>query len=91
MVLRSNEPEVLADAARHGVGIALLPMSFVSNDLAIGSLVQVLAQWTWPERAINALYAPGRRQSPRVRAFLDYLVKTLAQTEVRPDSKRRSA
>jgi hypothetical protein len=39
--------------------------------------VPILPQWRLASRDINALYAPG--QSPKVRAFLDFLVGALAE------------
>jgi LysR family transcriptional regulator, regulator for bpeEF and oprC len=76
-VLRSNEPEVLVRAAREGMGIAIVPASFIADDLRRGDLLRILPQWGLPAREINALYAPGRAQSPKVRAFLDFLVTAL--------------
>jgi LysR family transcriptional regulator for bpeEF and oprC len=78
-VLRSNEPEVLVEAARQGAGIAIAPISFVADDFKQGLLVPILPQWRLASREINALYAPGRGQSPKVRAFLDFLVGALAE------------
>ncbi len=77
VALRSNEPEVVARAARSGAGIALVPESFVLDDLRAGRLCEVCPGWRWPSRDINALYAPGRGRLPRIRAFLDHLVAQL--------------
>ena len=77
VTLRCNEPEVLAMAARNGVGIAVIPESFVKQSLEDGSLEVVLAGCGLLARDINALYAPGRRQSPKIRAFLDHLISHL--------------
>ena len=71
---RSNEPDVLALAAQHGQGVAVVPESFVQARLTGGELVHVLPGCGLPAREINALYVNGRRQSPKIRAFLDYLV-----------------
>jgi len=80
-VLRSNEPEVVIDAALAGVGIAIVPASMTSAHFAAGRLVRVLPNWELPLRDVNALYAPGRGGAPRIRAFLDYLVDDLAMNE----------
>jgi LysR family transcriptional regulator, regulator for bpeEF and oprC len=76
-VLRSNEPDVLVRAARAGTGIAIVPVSFVADDLREGALLRILPQWGLPPHEVNALYAQGRGQSPKVRAFLDFLVGEL--------------
>ena len=76
-VLRSNEPEILIQAARQHVGVAVVSRSFIGESLASGELVRVLPEWSLPTRDVNALYAPGRGQSPKVRVFLDFLVEAL--------------
>lgn len=74
VALHSNEPGVLAIAALQGAGIAILPESFTREPLASGSLVVVLPGCGLPPLDVHALYAPGRRQSSKIRAFLDHLV-----------------
>ena len=74
IALHSNEPGVLAIAALQGAGIAILPETFAREPVAAGSLVVVLPGCGLPPLDIHALYAPGRRQSSKIRAFLDHLV-----------------
>ena len=38
---------------------------------------RVLAGWTGPEYEFNAVFPRGRVQSPKVRAFVDFLVERL--------------
>jgi DNA-binding transcriptional LysR family regulator len=76
-VLRSNEPEVLVQAALAGAGIAVVSQAMVAGLLSRGELVPVLPAWQPPLREVNALYAPGRAAVPKVRAFLDFLVAAL--------------
>jgi DNA-binding transcriptional LysR family regulator len=59
-VLRSNEPEILIQAARQHAGIAVVSTSLVGELLAGGELVRLLPEWRMPTRDVNALYAPGR-------------------------------
>ena len=91
VALRSNEPSVLAEAARHGAGIAFLPVGYVSYELHSGVLVEVLPALDLMPANINAVYAPGRRQSRKVRAFLDFLIEHIKQTPVNnsPGDRRR--
>ncbi len=49
------------DAARAGLGLALLPLDMVQRDIAQGRLVQVLSDWT-PPTVCYHLYYPRRRQ-----------------------------
>lgn len=82
VALRSNEPSVLAEAAKHGAGIAFIPVGFVSYELDSGALVEVLPDLELLPANISAVYAPGRRQSRKVRAFLDFLINHLQQSPV---------
>ena len=92
VALRSNEPSVLAEAARHGAGIAFVPVGFVSYELHSGALVEVLPDLDLVPASINAVYAPGRRQSRKVRAFLDFLIEHIKQIPINnsPCDRRRS-
>jgi LysR family transcriptional regulator for bpeEF and oprC len=76
IVLRSN-PEVLVMAAIQGAGIAILPKHFALSALKDGSLLLVLPGCGLPTLDVHALYASGRRQASKIRAFLDHLVEHL--------------
>lgn len=75
--LRSNNIEVLRDAALSGLGIGLLPDWLVAADIADGRLVALLDAWevtpNQSSSSITALYLPSHRGSRRVAAFLDFL------------------
>lgn len=71
-VLSLSSLFMVRDAVRLGVGVAQLPLSLVSHDLAAGRLV------SWgdvdaPAIALWALYPSRRLLSARVSAFLAYL------------------
>jgi hypothetical protein len=42
-----------------------------------GYVRRILAGWTGPELDVNAVFARGRMLSPKVRAFVDFLVERL--------------
>lgn len=77
--LRTNDAEALHAALLGHVGIALLPVWMVTDDLRAGRLLPLLthleASTTAFDSAIHAIYAPSRRLSPKVRAFVDFLVQ----------------
>jgi DNA-binding transcriptional LysR family regulator len=81
--LRSDNAEVLREAALAALGIALLPDWLVGADVSAGRLEVVLPGWrAEPARAgrtepagIHALYLPNRRGAPKVRAFVAYLAE----------------
>ncbi len=76
-VLRTNEPEIVIQAALQGAGVAIIPVSLIVDHLVAGTLVTCLNDWKLPSWDVNALYAPGRGNAPRVRAFLDFLVANI--------------
>jgi DNA-binding transcriptional LysR family regulator len=73
--LRLNDDEALSEAVLKGLGIALLPTFIVGKDLQAGRLKAVLSEYVAPERHIFAVYLPTRHVSPKLRAFIDFLVE----------------
>jgi DNA-binding transcriptional LysR family regulator len=71
-VLRFSSLIMVRDAVRTGVGVARLPVSLVSHDLATGTLVH-WGDVVGPEIALWTLHPSRRLLSARVSAFLDYL------------------
>ncbi len=62
--LTLDEPGLMLEAARAGLGLAYLTEWTVGTDLEAGSLVRVLEDWTPPLDGL-CLYYPGRRHAPR--------------------------
>ena len=82
--MRANDSEALRDAALSGVGIALLPTWLVSADVNEHRLVAMLPDHEWlippgPDRAIWAVYPPKKIVSPKVKAFIAFLVQRFGQ------------
>jgi DNA-binding transcriptional LysR family regulator len=73
-VFFTNEIRLLADAAVRGLGIALLPRTLVDDDLARGTLVQVLPGVLEGESRIAVVYPERKLVPPQVRAFVDAVV-----------------
>lgn len=65
----SNDPPMIVEAARAGVGIAFLPDQYVEEDVAAGRLVRVLEDWCPPFSGYH-LYYPSRRQPTPAFALL---------------------
>ncbi|HEY9643462.1 MAG TPA: LysR family transcriptional regulator [Coleofasciculaceae cyanobacterium] len=72
-VLCSNNGEVLRDAAVRGLGITLLPMFIVSQELQQGMLQLVLPKYHPSELSISAIYPVSRHLSTKVRLLVDFL------------------
>src|SRR5258706_6053178 len=69
--LTLDEPEMIAQASRAGIGLTYLGEWMVADDIASGRLVEVLSEWT-PSYPGYCLYYPGRRHmAASLRAFVD--------------------
>lgn len=73
--MRSNNGEMLRDAAIAGLGLTVLPDFIVDAALADGRLVEVLETFRAEGFAVFAVYPTHRQSSLLVRAFSDFLVE----------------
>lgn len=72
----ANDFELLAEAARDGLGIAMVPFPRIAEDLEAGRLVKLLREWSATTFPIHAVYPSTRHLSPKVRAFVDHVATT---------------
>ena len=72
--LYANNGDALLAAVRDGVGLALLPIFIVEEDLRAGRLEAVLPECNDESSAVYAVYPASRHLSRKVRAFVDHLV-----------------
>lgn len=77
-VLVSNDPAALRGALLSGEGLMLGADVMVKPDAAQGRVVRVLAGWEGPTLDMNAVFLRGQGKSPKVRAFVDFLVERLS-------------
>jgi DNA-binding transcriptional LysR family regulator len=70
-----SDPEAIAQAARQGLGVALVPMPFAFAHIASGELIRLLPGW-YSDAGPLSIYYPSRRQLPaKTRAFVDFVVE----------------
>jgi DNA-binding transcriptional LysR family regulator len=70
-----SDPEAIAQAARMGLGVALLPMPFALRLIRSGELVRILPGW-YSDAGPLSLYYPSRRMLPsKTRVFVDFVVE----------------
>ncbi len=74
-----NDGRVLRAAALEGNGIILQPEAVVREDIDAGRLVQVLADYEAPSRAMFLVFATRRPQTAKLRTFIDRVVEALGQ------------
>ncbi|MGQ0528691.1 MAG: LysR substrate-binding domain-containing protein [Panacagrimonas sp.] len=73
---RSNVMEPLHKMALHGLGIAQLPTYMVGQDVERGSLLHLLPEWSgYAGAQIHAVWPPHRRDSRKVRLFVEFLAE----------------
>ena len=74
--LEVNDASLLVDAAVAGVGLIRGAEFAIGAALRDGRLIPVLQEYEIEDnRSVFAVYPPGRHQSPKVRAFIDWLVE----------------
>lgn len=71
----ANTADALYQAALAGIGLARLSIWLVADDIRAGRLCRVLPEYTHTDSAYSVFYPQGRYQSPKVRAFVDYLLE----------------
>lgn len=71
--LSVNDLDILHDAVRRGVGVAMLPAFRCVDDLRTKRLERMLSDWTIPGTPVQAVYPSSRHVSPKVKALLDHL------------------
>ena len=70
-----SDPEAIAQAARLGLGVALLPMPFAFALIDSGELVRLLPGW-YSDAGPLSLYYPSKRMLPaKTRVFIDFVLE----------------
>ncbi|SNS97098.1 DNA-binding transcriptional regulator, LysR family [Pseudomonas segetis] len=70
-----NNAEAYVAACEAGLGIIQAPYYHLHDQLANGSMVEILSQHRPPAMPLTALYPPHRQLSRRVRVWVDWLVE----------------
>lgn len=85
--LQSNSGVALREMALAEVGIGLLPIWLISEDLRSRRLVRFLKNYEVGiaqlpfKNTVYAVYQPTRHMSPKVRAFIDFLSEVFRRSE----------
>jgi DNA-binding transcriptional LysR family regulator len=67
--------ETFLEGVRLGLGLAQMPVFHIERDLTVGRLVRVLPDHPLPPGPVSVLYPRNRQLSPRVRLFIDWIVR----------------
>jgi DNA-binding transcriptional LysR family regulator len=84
--------QVMLEAARKGIGVALLPEFVCAPAVARGELEVLLRDWSAPEGIMHFVYPSRRGMLPAVRALVDFLAERLPDATQRKheECKRRA-
>jgi DNA-binding transcriptional LysR family regulator len=81
-----NAAESYIATAKLGLGLIQIPRYHAEAALRSGELVQVLTGFPPTETPVSLLYPHNRQLSPRVRVFIDWLVREFSSPARRQDS-----
>lgn len=76
--LDADQGELLLEAAITGLGITQALDFMIADHVRDGRLVEILADHSLEGPPVTGLCLPAQRNSPRVRAFLDFLAQELS-------------
>lgn len=79
--IQADSGAVMADMARAGLGVTLLPTWFVEDDLAAGRLVHLMPAWSNLDRKVYAVYPAKRLLASKVRHVIDVLAEAFKDTQ----------
>ena len=69
-----NDPAAMREAARLGLGVALLALADVASWLDRGELVRLVPRWYADAGAISIYYASRQLMPAKTRAFVDFVI-----------------
>lgn len=72
-----DQGELLIESAVAGLGVCQALHFMVEDHVRAGRLVEILPDYAAEGPPVHALCLPGQRSSPRIRAFIDFLVDEL--------------
>lgn len=80
--LSFSAAEGLREAVIAGLGLAITSRWVMEPELASGSVVPVLTDWTLPHADLWALFPSGRLPTAKARAFVNWFEKMFSQHDV---------
>jgi DNA-binding transcriptional LysR family regulator len=87
VVFSSNTYMVLVKAAIQGMGVSLVPLRSIVNEVHSGKLKLLLADWPAPDRPLYAAYAPGKHTVRKVRLFVDFIADWFREHPMLPSRR----
>jgi DNA-binding transcriptional LysR family regulator len=79
VIMSVTGPESYLATARLGLGLVQVPRFHAETDLSNGTLIEVLSAYPPPSVPVSLLYPRNRQLSPRVRVFIDYVMRAFGR------------
>lgn len=79
--LVTDDMVMLRAAAVAAVGVVQLPSMVMCEEIAAGSLVPLLPEWTLPHGLVHLVFPSRRGLLPSVRALIDFLAEEFAKLD----------
>jgi DNA-binding transcriptional LysR family regulator len=76
-----SDPDALAQAARMGIGVALVPMPFAFASIKSGELIRLLPGWYCGAGSVSIYYSSKRMLPAKTRAFVDFVLQRFRSAE----------
>ena len=89
--LEFDNPMALRDVARKSLGVVLLPQYVVQEDVRAGILQVALQDYVLEDPDLYILYPSSRNLTPKVRSFVDFLLKQFSDPEPSAPQRGRSS
>jgi len=71
----ANDTTIIKTIVCSGFGIGWLPTYMCRQELADGSLLRILSDWSRGDRKFHALFMNHRTVSPKIRVFVDFIAE----------------
>jgi len=75
--VQMNNSLAIREAVLAGVGISRMPTFAVGEDIKAGRLIQLLPKYALLELSIYLVFPGRHHMAPKIRAFIDYMVKRM--------------
>lgn len=75
--IQTNSSEVVRSAVLHGMGIGYAPTWLFETQLANGEVLRLMPDWESPQSPIHVVSPPERKNSAKVRAFVEHIAAAL--------------
>jgi DNA-binding transcriptional LysR family regulator len=75
--LQTNSSEVIRASILGAVGLGYTPTWLFERELESGEVVRLMPKWDAPQSPIHVVFAPERKHSAKVKAFLEHVAHLL--------------